>query len=49
MTKNSVKDAFVDQGYTRNHPKLDTTEAGINLIIVKLPEAKKSSVLLPRR
>jgi len=30
-------------------PKNDAKEAGIELIVVKLPEAKKGFVLLPRR
>lgn len=49
MTQNSVVVAFVDQGYTGDNPKNDVKEAGIDLIVVKLPEAKKGFVLLPRR
>ena len=49
MTQNSVEIAFVDQGYTGDNPKHDAKEAGIKLIVVKLPEAKKGFVLLPRR
>lgn len=41
--------AFVDQGYTGDDPKNDAKGAGIELIVVKLPEAKKGFVLLPRR
>ncbi len=48
-TQQSVEVAFVDQGYTGDHPKNDAKEAGIELIIVKLSEAKKGFVLLPRR
>jgi len=48
-TDNSVEVAFVDQGYTGDDPKNDAQEAGIELIVVKLSEAKKGFVLLPRR
>lgn len=48
-TQQSVKVAFVDQGYTGDHPKNDAKEAGIELIVVKLSEAKKGFVLLPKR
>lgn len=36
------------QGKTADHPKNDAKEAGIELIVVKLSEAKKGFVLLPR-
>lgn len=49
VTQNSVEVAFVDQGYTGDTPEQDAKEAGIELIVVKLPEAKKGFVLLPRR
>jgi transposase len=49
VTNNSVEVAFVDQGYTGDNPKNDAKEAGIELIVIKLPEAKKGFVLLPRR
>jgi transposase len=45
----SVEVVFVDQGYTGDDPKHAAKEAGIELIVVKLPEAKKGFVLLPRR
>ena len=48
-TQDSVEVAFVDQGYTGDDPKTDAQQAGIELIVVKLPEAKKGFVLLPRR
>src|SRR5512145_627405 len=48
-TQQSVEVAFVDQGYTGDNPKNDAKEAGIELIVVKLPDAKKGFVLLPRR
>lgn len=48
-TQQSVEVAFVDQGYTGDTPKNDAKEVGIELIVVKLSEAKKGFVLLPRR
>ena len=48
VTQNSVEVAFVDQGYTGDDAQADAKEAGIELIVVKLPKAKKSFVLLPR-
>ena len=41
--------AFVDQGYTGLNPAEAAQEQGIALEGVKLPEAKKGFVLLPRR
>jgi len=49
VTQNSVEVAFVDQGYTGEQAEQDAHQAGIQLIVVKLPEAKKGFVLLPRR
>lgn len=49
VTQNSVEVAFVDQGYTGPEPEQAAQQAGIDLIVVKLPEAKKGFVLLPRR
>ena len=44
-----VVGAFVDQGYIGDDPKNDAKVFGIKLIVVKLSEAKKGFVLLPRR
>lgn len=49
VTGQTVKLAFVDQGYTGNDPAAAALEEGIELHVVKLPEAKKGFVLLPRR
>lgn len=49
VTQNSVEIAYVDQGYSGDEPKQDAQAAGIELVVVKLPEAKKGFVLLPRR
>ena len=48
-TGQSVKVAFADQGYTGEEPSKDAADQGIELTVVKLPEAKKGFVLLPRR
>ncbi|PPU54681.1 transposase, partial [Xanthomonas codiaei] len=49
VTGETVKLAFVDQGYTGEGPAEAAQEEGIELHVVKLPEAKKGFVLLPRR
>jgi transposase len=48
-THKSVKLALVDQGYTGEQPAADARRHGIELSVVKLPEAKRGFVLLPRR
>jgi transposase len=48
-TGESVKVAFVDQGYTGEDPRADAQQHGIELKVVKLPEAKRGFVLMPRR
>jgi len=49
ITGESVQVAFVDQGYTGEQAAQAAEEQGIRLEVVKLPEAKKGFVLLPRR
>jgi transposase len=49
VTGESVKIAFVDQAYTGEQAVHDAAQHGIQLEVVKLPEAKKGFVLLPRR
>lgn len=49
VTGESVELAYVDQGYTGETPKQAAAAAGIELVVIKLPEAKKGFVLLPRR
>lgn len=44
-----VKTAFVDQGYTGEETHAEAARSDIDLIVVKLSEAKKGFVLLPRR
>lgn len=48
-TGGSVAVAFVDQGYTGEDAEDDAYEHDIELRVVKLSEAKKGFVLLPRR
>ncbi len=48
-THEAVEVAFVDQGYTGAQPAEDAAAQGIRLEVVKLPEAKRGFVLLPRR
>lgn len=48
VTGSNVKVAFVDQGYTGEATADDTSEEGVELIVVKHHEAKKGIVLLPR-
>lgn len=49
VTGSHVEVAFVDQGYTGNEPEQAAQAQGIRLQVVKLPEAKRGFVLLPRR
>ena len=49
VTGDTVEIAFVDQGYTGEQAAQDAAQHGIKLEVVKLPEAKKGFVLLPRR
>jgi transposase len=48
-TGESVELAYVDQAYTGETPLQEAKEHGIQLEVVKLPEAKHGFVLLPRR
>jgi transposase len=48
-TGESVEIAFVDQAYTGERAAQDAAQHGVQLEVVKLPEAKKGFVLLPRR
>jgi len=49
VTGESVEVAFVDQGYTGEEPAAQAAQHGVRLIVVKLEEAKRGFVLLPRR
>jgi transposase len=48
-TADSVELAYVDQGYTGPDAEIAAADEGIDLAVVKLPEAKRGFVLLPRR
>ena len=49
QTDKSVELVFVDQGYTGQKPAEAAKKQKIELSVVKLPEAKRGFVLLPRR
>jgi len=48
-TGKSIELAYVDQGYTGEKPAEAAQKQKIELSVVKLPEAKRGFVLLPRR
>lgn len=48
-TGETVELAYVDQGYTGEAPAEAAQDHGIQLSVVKLPEARHGFVLLPRR
>jgi transposase len=45
----TVKPSFADQGYLSEKPAKAARDEGIELQVIKLPEAQKGFVLLPRR
>lgn len=49
VTGDTVDIAYVDQGYTGARAAKAAADHGITLEVVKLPEAKRGFVLLPRR
>jgi transposase len=49
LTGGTVEVAFVDQGYTGPDAAQDAATHDIELVVIKLPEAKKGFVLLPKR
>lgn len=49
VTGETVEVAFVDQGYTGEDAAQAAAEQGMRLEVVRLPDAKKGFVLLPRR
>ncbi len=49
VTGEAVELAYVDQGYTGEAPAAAAAAHGIQFAVVKLPEAKRGFVLLPRR
>jgi len=49
VTDGAVEVAFADQGYEGEKTAKAAAAQGVDLIVVKLPEAKKGFVLLPKR
>jgi len=49
VTGQQVEVVFVDQGYTGETAEQAAADHDLRLVVVKLPEAKKGFVLLPRR
>lgn len=49
VTGHHVELAFVDQGYTGDTPAAAAQAQGVRLEVIKLPEARRGFVLLPRR
>lgn len=49
VTGGHVEVAFVDQGYTGEQAAEDAASQGIRLEVVKLPDAKRGFILLPKR
>jgi transposase len=49
VTERHVQIGYVDQGYTGAAPSAQAEQEGIDLIVIKLPAAKRGFVLLPRR
>ena len=49
VTGDKVEVAFVDQGYTGEEPAAQAAAHGMRLEVIKLEEAKRGFVLLPRR
>ncbi len=49
QTGNRVAVAYVDQGYTGPAPAAEAAQRGVGLVVVKLPQAKRGFVPLPKR
>lgn len=49
VTEQRVEVAFVDQAYTGDEPQQAAAHQGMELMVIKLPDAKHGFVLLPRR
>jgi transposase len=49
VTAQNLRKAFVDQGYTGETAQQAAARHGVDLEVIKLPEAKRGFVLLPRR
>ncbi len=49
VTGDSIQTAYVDQGYTGENPAAAAAQNAVDLVVVKLAEAKHGFVLLPKR
>jgi transposase len=49
LTSGEVEVGLVDQGYTGEAPAMAAAEQGMRLEVIKLPDAKRGFVLMPRR
>lgn len=49
VTQGQVKILYADQGYTGETPAQEAAEQKMELVVIKLKEAKKGFVLLPKR
>ena len=49
ITDENVEVAYADQGYTGETTAAEAASHGVKLVVVKLEEAKRGFVLLPRR
>jgi transposase len=49
LTSGEVELCFADQGYTGDEPRQIAADLGMQLEVVRLPDAKRGFVLLPRR
>lgn len=49
VTGHHIEVAYADQGYTGAQTALDATETGVELVVIKRPEATKGFILLPKR
>jgi transposase len=49
ITDQNVEVAYADQGYTGEETAAEAASHGVKLVVVKLEEAKRGFVLLPRR
>jgi transposase len=49
VTGEKIAVAFADQGYTGEEPAAQAADQGVHLVVVKLAQARKGFVLLPKR
>ena len=49
VTDDRVEVAYVDPGYTGAEPAAEAARRGVELVVVRLPQARRGFVLLPRR